>query len=52
MHNIADFIDYNADKLTSGEHVVLVWSKKDGYYFIQFGYVFPDGSTKIVGMKK
>lgn len=52
MHNIADFIEYNADKLISGEHIVLVQSKKDGYYFIQYWYVFPDGITKIVGMKK
>lgn len=41
MYSLEDFIPYDG-KVNDGEHVVLIWSRKEGYRFIQFGYVFGD----------
>jgi hypothetical protein len=40
MYNLSDFIPYkgNESKVTNGMHKVLAWSKKDGYYFTEFGF--------------
>ena len=46
MHNLANFIPYDG-KVTSGEHVVLLWSKKSGYYFVQYGFIV-DSGVKII----
>ena len=46
MYNLSDFIPYDG-KVTSGEHVVLAWSKKVGYYFVQYGFIV-DSTVKII----
>lgn len=40
MYNLRNFIEYKANehKVTNGMHKVLAWSKKDGYYFTEFGF--------------
>ena len=45
MYDLKDFIPYDGE-VRDGEHVVLAWSKKDGYFFRQIGFLPPD--TKIV----
>lgn len=40
MYQLSDFIAFkgNEHKVTNGSHPVLAWSKKDGYYFTEFGF--------------
>ena len=45
MYDLADFIPFDGTVL-SGEHVVLTWNKKDGYYFTQIGFLMPN--AKII----
>lgn len=50
MHSLADFVEWD-EQVTSGEHVVLMWSRATGYQFVQFGFVFGD-DQKIVARHK
>lgn len=40
MYDLANFMPFkgNESKVTNGMHKVLAWSKKDGYYFTEFGF--------------
>jgi hypothetical protein len=40
MYNLRNYVEYkgNESKVTNGMHKVLAWSKKDGYYFTEFGF--------------
>lgn len=49
-HDIRDFVEWD-DEISTGEHAVLVWSVKTGYYFTQYGFVLGD-ELKIVARKK
>ena len=54
MFQLADFTPYNG-KLTNGSEIVLAWSKKSGYHFLQAEFVVTDsciGDVKIVGVKE
>ena len=37
MYQLSDYIPYTG-KLTNGSEIVVAWSKKDGYYFTEFGF--------------
>lgn len=52
MYSLANFIPHsgNEHKLTNGMHKVLVWSKKSGYYFCEFGFVV--GDVLIIGIEE
>jgi len=47
MCNLSNFIPYD-ETVTSGEHVVLCWSKKEGYYFSQFGFIVLNEDVIII----
>lgn len=49
MFQLADFTPYNG-KLTNGSEIVLAWSKKAGYPFLQAGFCV--GDVKIIGVKE
>lgn len=47
MYQLEGFIPYDGE-VTSGEHKVLVWSQRTGYYFTQFGFIMDFNDVKIV----
>ena len=49
MYNLTDFIPYTG-KLTNGSEIVVAWSKKSGYHFLQAGFCIVD--VKIIGVKE
>jgi len=49
MYNIHDFTPYNG-KQTNDSEIVLAWSKKSGYHFLQAGFCL--GDVKIIGVKE
>jgi len=51
MYSLSDFIEYRGNEhlLKSGEHKVLAWSKKDGYYFTQTGFCV--GDVKLIALE-
>ena len=51
MYNLSDFIPLNGD-IRNGEQVVLVWSKKDGYYFSEFGFVVLNEGVILIAQEK
>lgn len=54
MHNLHDFTEYTGElarQPLTGESVVLVWSKKTGYFFSQYGFLFDFDCVNIVGIK-
>lgn len=52
MHyDLNNFIPFDGI-VRNGEHKVLVWSKKTGYYFTQFGFVVLDDDTKLIAKEK
>ena len=54
MYNLRDYIPYTG-KLTNGSEIVLAWSRKSGYHFLQAGLVVTDfcvGDVKIIGVKE
>lgn len=48
MHDLKDYVEYDGE-IRDGEHPVLVWHPKHGYYFTQFGFVI--SPMKIVAKK-
>lgn len=40
MYDLNNFIPFKSNeyKVTNGSQPVLAWSKKDGYYFTEFGF--------------
>jgi len=50
MYHLKDFVNYSGKILDDG-HSVLVWSKKDGYFFTQYGKAIKLGYL-ITGMEK
>jgi hypothetical protein len=51
MYDLSNFIPFNGN-IRSGEQVVLVWSKKDGYYFSQFGFVVLNEGVILIAQEK
>ena len=51
MYNLSDFIPFKGNEhlLKNGEHKVLAWSRKDGYYFTQAG--FCAGDVKLIALE-
>ena len=49
MYKLTNFIPYTG-KLTNCSEIVLAWSKKSGYHFLQAGYCI--GDVKIIGVKE
>lgn len=49
MYNLEDFEEY-VDQQLQGLDVVLTWNRKDGYYFVQYGYLWPE--AKVVAVMK
>jgi len=49
MYNLTDFTPYTG-KLTNGSEIVLAWSRKSGYHFLQAGFCV--GDVKIIGVKE
>ena len=49
-YHLSDFTNYNGEILDDN-HNVLVWSKKDGYFFTQYGKAIKLGYL-ITGMEK
>lgn len=51
MYNLSDYIPYkeNKHKVKMGNHSVLAWSLKSGYYFTEFGFCV--GDVKIVAIE-
>ena len=49
MYQLSDFIPYTG-KLTNGSEIVVAWSRKSGYHFLQA--VFCVGDVKIIGVKE
>ena len=47
MYDLRNFISYDGE-IKHGEQVVLVWSKKSGFYFTQFGFIALETDIKIV----
>lgn len=50
MYDLVDFIPFE-NNLTVGSHKVLAWSKKNGYYFTQYGFCI-DPLIKIIAQEK
>lgn len=50
MHHLKDFVNYS-NQILEDDHIVLVWSKKDGYFFTQYGKAIKLGYI-ITGMEK
>jgi hypothetical protein len=50
VYDLSNFIPFNGD-IRNGEQVVLCWSKKDGYYFSQFGFVVLNEGTVLVAQE-
>lgn len=50
MYNIRDFTEYSGQTLT-GESVVLVWSKKTGYFFSEYGFLSDFDCVKLIAIK-
>jgi hypothetical protein len=38
MYDLANFVPYVKGTPITGTQKVLAWSKKDGYYFTEFGF--------------
>ena len=54
MYQLSDYIPYTG-KLTNGSEIVLAWSRKSGYHFLQAGFVVTEvcvGDVKIIGVKE
>ena len=51
MYQLSDFTPYDGN-IRDGLHKVLVWDKKQGYYFISFGFVLPNSGVKIIAREK
>jgi len=49
--DLSDFIPFNGN-IRNGEQVVLVWSKKTGYYFSQFGFVVLSEGVILIAQEK
>ena len=51
MYQLSNFIEYqgNEYKVKMGNHLVLAWGEKSGYYFTQFGFCV--GDVKIIGIE-
>lgn len=49
-YDLADFTPYTG-KVCNGMQKVLVWNKKHGYYFTEFGFVVLDAETKIIAQE-
>ena len=49
MYQLADYIPYTG-KLTNGSEIVLAWSRKSGYHFLQACFCL--GDVKIIGVKE
>lgn len=49
MYSLSDFeeFDYLKEKIT-GSTKVLVWNRKLGYYFTEFGFIFDLENNKII----
>lgn len=50
MYSLKDFVNYNGEKL-SDNHAVLVYSKRDGYFFTTYQHAIKL-DYKICGMEK
>lgn len=48
MYNLKDYVPYNGQTI-SDDHKVLAWSKKDGYYFTEYGFCVFD--VKVIAME-
>lgn len=48
MHELRDYVPYTGQPLV-GENYVLTWNRKDGYYFVQYGFLWPD--AKIIAVR-
>ena len=51
VYDLSNFIPFNGN-IRNGEQVVLVWSKKDGYYFSQFGFVVLNEGVILIAQEK
>jgi hypothetical protein len=51
MYSLSHFTPYTG-KVCNGMQNVLVWNKKHGYYFSEFGFVVLDGETKIIAIEE
>lgn len=51
MYSLRDFTEYTGQSLT-GESVVLVWSKKTGYFFSQMGFLSDFDCVKLISIKE
>jgi hypothetical protein len=51
VYDLSNFISFNGN-IRNGEQVVLVWSKKTGYYFSQFGFVVLSGGVILIAQEK
>ena len=51
MYQLSDYIPYTG-KLTNGSEIVLAWSRKSGYHFLQAGFCIGDVKIKIIGVKE
>ena len=51
MYDLANFIPFksNGHKVTNGNHPALAWSKKDGYYFTEYGFCV---GVKLIAIHK
>lgn len=47
MYVLEGFVPYDGT-VTSGEHKVLVWSERTGYYFTQMGFITDLNDVTIV----
>jgi hypothetical protein len=51
VYDLSNFIPFNGN-IRSGEHVVLVWSQKTGYYFSEFGFVVLNEGVILIAQEK
>ena len=49
MYQLTDFIPYTGT-LTNGSEIVLAWSRKSGYHFLQASFCV--GDVRIIGVKE
>ena len=51
MYQLSDFIPFqgNENKLVNGEQIVLAWSQKSGYHFIQAEFCI--GDVKLIAIE-
>lgn len=51
MYSLEGFVPFD-EEVSSGEHKVLVWSQRTGYYFTQYGFITDMNDVKIVAKEE